>query len=79
MQVICRLPTMRMRKKGIRGQTIGRRSGDAVIFLEDMTDPSLCKVLLSGETITVIAKADLLLPVIDTKEYEKLGPETLSD
>lgn len=71
---------MKLRLKPLRGQTYPSITGD-VVYLEQphqllkhfMDDPMI-KVLKEG-TIITIPKSALVLPIIDTKDYEKIPDE----
>lgn len=66
---------MRMRLKARRGEKHKTITGSIVTFLEvTSTDKKMCKVL-TDIGVVVIAKADLVLPVIETQDYEKIGAD----
>lgn len=68
-----------MRRKGSRGEPLKWLQTE-VIFLETMMDRNLAKILiLKTQTVTVVPKTDLSLPVIDTKDYEKIESSNISD
>lgn len=59
-----------MRERPIRGKKYRLFSGDEVVALEEMEDS--VKVILPDDKLTTIAKRDIDLPVIDTRDYEKI-------
>lgn len=48
-------------------------------FLEDAETDGLCKVLSGEPLIMIVNKTDLNLPIINTKDYEKIGTQKISD
>lgn len=66
---------MRMRLRLRRGETYRRRGGDGemlTILHELESDKKMMKVILPSGFTDVVAKADLEVPEIDTKDYERL-------
>lgn len=62
---------MRLRLRPLRGQFYGSERGE-IQFIEKINGlPGLCKVL-QGLTIFQIPISDIVLPIIDTKDYEKI-------
>lgn len=61
---------MRMRRKPYRGEHYRLGNGDEVTTLE--AKEKMVKVLLPNGKTMAVAKDDLNLPIIDTKDYEKL-------
>ena len=61
---------MRMRLKARRGEKIGAKDGRLVIYLESIKEK--CKVF-ADSGILVMDKDDLVLPVIETSDYEKIS------
>lgn len=59
---------MRMRLKASRGQQF-KINGEYVIFLEKINETA--KILVN-ERVTTVPIEDLELPIIDTRDYEKL-------
>lgn len=62
---------MLMRKKSIRGETRHLLDGTPVITLE-VHEKDFVKVILPDGKINAVAKTALDLPLIDTKNYEKV-------
>ena len=65
-----RVDEMRMRLKARRGEKIGAKDGRLVIYLESIKEK--CKVF-ADSGILVMDKDDLVLPVIETSDYEKIS------
>lgn len=63
---------MKMRLKPLRGQMCESTEGP-VKFLEQVADDH-CKVLFN-DALHIISMAQLDLPIIDTKDYEKIPDE----
>lgn len=66
---------MRMRLKPKRGEKHKTTSGCDITYLETYAaDKTMCKVLSDG-FVAVIPKTDIVLPIIETQDYEKIDPE----
>lgn len=63
---------MLMRKRPIRGETYTRQSDLATIKFLDKKGKDHYEVLLDDGKLTVISKDDLMLPTIETKDYERM-------
>ena len=65
---------MRMRLRPLRGQTYETRDGNKVIFLEKQKD-GMARIVGESSFTSVIKMDDLVLPIIDTKDYEKIAED----
>lgn len=64
---------MKMRMKPLRGKRYETNLLETVVFLE-RTEQGNAKVLVN-DALRVIDIDDLMLPIIDTKDYEKIADE----
>lgn len=68
-----------MRLKPRRGEKHKTITGETVTFLEVSGNvPEFCRVLNDKGFMITIKKDTLLLPIIDTKDYEKIGDDKYS-
>ncbi len=62
---------MKLRLKPLRGQTYLVDGVWSVMFLEKIDRTTYVKVIFNGSTI-VVPFSDMKIPIIDTKDYEKI-------
>ena len=65
---------MKMRLKPLRGKKYATQDYGDVTFLETVAGDA-CKIYSSTEKILIIPLENLSLPIIDTKDYEKIPDE----
>lgn len=68
-----------MRLKPLRGQTYEVENLGPSIFLEMLSDKKLCKMVTSQNGLQAVEIEKLNLPIIDTKDYEKIEEGAKSD
>lgn len=62
---------MKMRLKPVRGQKWKWDRGNEVVVLEEVGEEMVSVILSNGKTANVL-KNELALPIIETKDYEKI-------
>lgn len=62
---------MLMRQKPIRGKKYETNKLETVIFLERTAEGN-AKVITLNDALRVMNIEDLMLPIIDTRDYEKI-------
>jgi hypothetical protein len=66
---------MKMRRKPMRGELLETYDGRGVTFIERAaSDKNVVKVIFNDRTETFSIN-NLVLPIIDTKDYEKIADE----
>jgi hypothetical protein len=64
---------MKLRRKPLRGELLETYNGKQVTFIEK-NDRGICRILIDEKEATINID-HLVIPIIDTRDYEKLAED----